>query len=296
VSLAIGIAGCGGWGVNIVRDLVALEASVLVADPDPSRRAAALGVGARDAVGRIDELASCAGYIVATPARSHRVTCAALLERGAPVFVEKPPGTGLADVEALAVLGVDRLFVMHKWRYHPGIVAMSKLVGDGIIGEPITLATTRTGPQPLPEDVDVTWHLAVHDVSIALDVLGSVPSVVDAEGRRTREGRLIRVDAMLGTGSVAHRLVAAAQHPTYRREIRCVGSEGTVVLPGPDSATLDVVRADGFTEQMLLADDLPLFGELGAFLAHCDGGPRPKSSMPDALAIARCLATIDATV
>jgi dTDP-4-dehydrorhamnose 3,5-epimerase len=26
VSLAIGVAGCGGWGVNIVRDLVALRA------------------------------------------------------------------------------------------------------------------------------------------------------------------------------------------------------------------------------------------------------------------------------
>jgi hypothetical protein len=42
-----------------------------------------------------------------------------------------------------------------------------------------------------------------------------------------------------------------------------------------------------------LADELPLARELAAFLAHCDGGPAPKSSMVDALGVARCLAAID---
>jgi predicted dehydrogenase len=300
VNIAIGVAGCGRWGANVVRDLLDLGATVFVADLDPARRDWARAAGARGAVGTVAELAAlaeCAGYVVVTPAGAHRTTCATLLERGVPVFVEKPPGRTLADVEALAALGADRLFVMHKWRYHPGVGALAALARDGALGAPIALVTTRTSPQPLPADVDVAWHLAVHDLAIALHVLGSVPQVEEARGRRDGDGRLVSLEAELRSEDGAeHHLAVAAEVPDYRREIRCVGSDATAVLTRPDAPALEVTRADGSTDFVPLAAELPLERELAAFLAHCDGGPAPTSSMTDALAIARCLAAIDERV
>jgi len=296
VSTTIGVAGCGRWGEHVVRDLVGLGAAVFVADPDPARRDVARSLGARATVADVSDLlevAECGGFVVVTPASEHRRICAAVLELGVPVFVEKPPGTSLADVEELAALGADRLFVMHKWRYHPGVLEIADLARDGVLGALHGLRTTRTGPQRLPDDVDVTWHLAVHDVAIALEILGSVPQVVAAVGERAGDGRLRRVEATLRAGpETEHRLVVAADAREYTREIQVVGSEATAVLVRPDAPTVDIVRADGSTEHRPLADDLPLRRELAAFVAYCQGGPAPKSSMVEALAIARCLAAI----
>jgi len=297
VSIVVGVAGCGRWGANVVRDLVGLGATVLVADPDPARRTWARDAGAHDTVADLDALADCAGYVVVTPAAAHRASCAVLLERGAPVFVEKPAGTSVADVEALAELGAGRLFVMHKWRYHPGVLALAALVRGGALGAPVTLVTTRTGPQALPADVDVTWHLAVHDLAIALEVLGSIPRVEHAEGARDGDGRLLRIEARLRTTDGAeHHLTVAAEDPVYGREIRCIGADATAVLTRPDAPALEVTRVDGATELVPLAAELPLVRELAAFLVYCEGGPVPKSSMTDALAIARGLVAIDERV
>jgi predicted dehydrogenase len=293
VSIEIGVAGCGRWGAHVVRDLVDLGASVLVAEPDPARRTWASQTGAAAVVATVGALPECAGYVVVTPASAHRVVCGALLERDAPVFVEKPPGTGLAEVEALAAAGGDRLFVMHKWRYHPGVVAMAGLARDGVFGSPLRLVTTRTGPEPLPDDVDVTWHLAVHDLAIALEVLGSVPQVDVAVARRTDDGRLGRVEATLRTEwGDEHCLTVAADDPDYEREVRCVGPERSAILSRPSAPALEVEQPDGTRELVPLADELPLARELAAFLEHCEGGPAPRSSMVEALAIARCLAAI----
>src|SRR5207248_872476 len=125
-------------------------------------------------------------------ARFHRDTCELLLERGAPVFVEKPPCTDVADVEALATMARNRLFVMHKWRYHPGIRALAELTVSGDLGTPVRLETTRTGPASLPSDVDVLWHLGTHDLSIAVEILDAVAPIREVHATRDSTGRITR--------------------------------------------------------------------------------------------------------
>ena len=61
------------------------------------------------------------GAVVATTTSTHARVVEELLERGVPVFCEKPL-TDDADAAArLAARAPDRLFVMDKWRYHPGV-------------------------------------------------------------------------------------------------------------------------------------------------------------------------------
>ena len=297
MNRSIGVVGCGRWGANVVRDLVALGAAVFVVDPDPGRREWARAQRVEAAVVEIDELPECDGYVVVTPASAHRTVCEALLDRGVPVAVEKPPCASLADVRALAALADGRLFVMHKWRYHPGVLAMGRLLADGALGAPVGLVTVRTGPERLPPDVDVAWHLAVHDLAIALELFGSVSRVRSADGELGPDGRLDRVHATLDNeAGVEHSLVAAAGVPDRVRAVRLVGSERTAVLARPDALALSVTGSGGAEEDVALPQQLPLERALAAFLVHCGGGPMPRSSASEALAICEQLAAISACV
>ena len=119
----LGLVGCGLWGKNILRDLRVLSAEVVVADPDPAARTAAEVQGART-VAALDALPEVEGVVVATPASTHAEVIDALLPRGIPIFIEKPFTLDLERARRLAAVAAERLFVMHVWRYHPGIEAL----------------------------------------------------------------------------------------------------------------------------------------------------------------------------
>jgi len=296
VSVRVGAVGCGQWGRNVVRDLVALGAIVYVADALGDGRTRAENLGAVATLSAADELPPCDGYVVATPAHAHRLVVEVLLPRGAPIFVEKPPCGDLEDVRALAALAPDRLFVMHKWRYHPGVLAIGEVAREGALGELRKLETTRTGPERLPPHVDVTWHLAVHDLSIALETLGSVPAARTAEGTVTTDGRIGRCNAVLRTDDgIEHVLTVAAGEPHQCRSIRLVGSHGWACLVGGYDDHVQVER-QGRVAVQAIAVELPLERELRAFLDHLRGGPAPKSTIGDALALCEELARIDALI
>jgi predicted dehydrogenase len=297
LNLSIGLVGCGRWGSNVLRDLRSLDVTVLVADSDAQSRAWARARGATVAVSTAEDLPECDGYVVVTPAGTHREVCENLLDRGAPVYVEKPPCTSVTDVESLIAHAHGRLVVMHKWRYHPGVLAIRELVARGALGEPTMLETTRIGPQTLPPDVEVTWHLVVHDLAIALELLESVPRVRTADGDLDRAGRLVRCRATLDTeAGVEHHLVAAAGERDNLRRVRLLGTDRTALLASPNATVVSVSARDGSEEAIALPSDMPLERELAAFVAHCNGGPAPKSSGADALTICEQLAVIDALV
>src|SRR5215831_2161391 len=122
-SAPVLLVGCGRWGRNILRDLVSLGRPAIVVDPSAeARQAAAPMARATHADLDIEEDVCC--VIVATPATRH----IGVIERAArwqrPIFVEKPLATRIEDAERALELAGDRLFVMDKWRYHPGVEAL----------------------------------------------------------------------------------------------------------------------------------------------------------------------------
>ena len=276
----------------MVRDLVSLSAEVMVADPDPSGRSRALEAGARASVASAEELpADCDGYIVVTPASTHRTVCEQLLTRGKPIFLEKPPCTNVLDLEVLAARS-DELYVMHKWRYHPGIKTLASLVASGRLGTPRTLETTRTGPEELPPDVDVLWHLGPHDLSIAVEILGALPPVRAVDARRDADGRISQCRVTMGGDGPSHEMtLAAGARPRVRRVV-VVGSEATAVLERPDAPALSVHHEHG-VEHVDISQAMPLAIELGAFLDYLDGGPPPASDAATALTILRHVTDIE---
>ena len=174
-ALEVGLVGCGNWGRHILRDLVALGCRTTVVARSQESRARAGEGGAVSVVETVADLPGVAGVVIATPSTTHAGLIEALLPRCVPVFIEKPFTNDAEAAARLAAAAPERLFVMDKWRYHPGVEALRDIARSEELGPPVGLRTTRVQWTASHADTDVAWHLAPHDVAIALKVLGAIP-------------------------------------------------------------------------------------------------------------------------
>jgi predicted dehydrogenase len=302
--LVVGLIGCGRWGRHILRDLRSLDCEVVVVAPSSSGRDRALEGGATLVVDRIDSLPSVAGIVVATPTITHAAVIEAALGKGVPVFTEKPMTGDYESAARLAELAPARLFVMDKWRYHPGIELLARIAQSGELGPVLGLHTTRTQWGSPHDDVDCIWTLAPHDLSIALEVLGSIPPVRSAIAESVR-GHPAGLYAILGDDPWMIMQVSS-RYPGYRRETRLHCRDGVAVLADSYSETVQIMRNTDFfemkpqIESRPISGEMPLLRELSAFVAHLRGGPPPRSSAAEGALIVntivklRALAGIDA--
>lgn len=278
----VGLAGCGRWGRHVLRDLNAIGCAVAVADPDPAARAAAELAGAL-ATSSVDKLPCSAGYVVATPTRTHARVASTLLARGAPVYVEKPLTASHEEALALTARAAGRLFVMHKWRYHDGVRRLGELARSGELGVIQGVQSSRLGWEGPHADVDPVWILAPHDLSIALEITGNLGVPRSAVLHRVG-GRTLGIQALLGTAPWFS-FEASAMHPVRRRELRVMGDEGVAVLSAADAQEILVMpRFDPARERPAPARRIPLppaqpplLLELQAFVGYLRGGPPPRS-------------------
>ena len=287
----IGLVGCGRWGSLILRDLRALGATVdvVVRCRDGDRDRDVLAMGARAVSGSIGDLAGVDGVVVATPSASHAEVLDVVLELGVPTFVEKPLTCDAVSARRLAEVAPDRLFVMDKWRYHPGVEALRDLLAEGRLGSLEGLRTVRVQWQNPHNDADCAWILLPHDLSIALEVVGEIPTPVGAVGW-TRDDELA---GLLGTlrfsdGAWMHVEVGITA-TTSNRRIEVIGSEATAVLAGgwEEEVLVQHAAADGslVEERLPASGGLPLLAELGCFVENLRGGRPPRSSASEGAAI-----------
>lgn len=290
--------GCGRWGVNVLRDLVALGADVTVVALDEQTAERAFERGATSCIG-VDDVAVLDrpdGVVVVTPASHHADAIRASAGFGVPIFTEKPLTHDVSEAERLVAELGDRLFVMHKWRWHPGIEAISALVTAGTIGRPVLLTCTRLGLDMHQDDVDAIDTLVPHDLSIAFGVLGRLPTRARGavgEPWPDRPGSWLGGHVLLRD---AHDDPAVALHfsgttAARLRRVEIVGDEGTAVLTGPSATEVEVVSA-GRRAAIPLDPVMPLEAELSDFLTHCAGGPPPRATAAEGLAVVQALATV----
>jgi predicted dehydrogenase len=291
MGLRVGLVGCGLWGRNILRDLQSEGAEVIVADPEPAARSRSLAEGASGAVRELDDLPDVDGLVVATPASTHASVLDRTVDRGVPVFVEKPMTTDPESAERLAARAAGRLFVMHVFRYHRGIEALAAIAASGDLGPVIALHSTRTHWGTPRGDVDSVWTLVPHDLSIVLAILGALPPP-RAAWAEVMAGRATGMVALLGgePGVVLH---ASARSPERRREVRLVCAQGIARLPDSESAELEVWR-DGAAapERRPFPHEPPLRRELRAFVAHLAGGPPPPTTAAEGARVVRAVAEL----
>lgn len=282
------LVGCGRWGSLICRDLVSLGVEVTVVAPTEGPRRNAAEHGARRVVDALADVGEVDGYVVAVPTDQHFVVVQQLLATNAPIFVEKPLTDQLDQARDLIAEAGDRIFVMDKWRYHPGILKLAELARSGELGEIQGIHTTRrqwASPHP---DVDAVWILMPHDLSIALEVLGEVPPVEAALGVADGDWFQSLVAKFAEPGKPWVVVDVGVGNDGFDRQIQVQGSNAVGVLSDGWADSIQVLREvpgsmDPQREIVPTPGELPLLAELRAFVEYLAGGPAPKSSGPEAL-------------
>ncbi|HEX5982599.1 MAG TPA: Gfo/Idh/MocA family oxidoreductase [Solirubrobacterales bacterium] len=286
------LLGCGRWGRHILRDLLSLGCEVpVVARSETSVERAREGK-ASEIVPEIAALGEVDGVVVATPTATHAEVVGEALELGVPVFVEKPLTNDVAAARGLAEAAPDRLFVMDKWRYHPGVLELARIARSGELGAPVGIHSRRVTLGHRYSDVNTVWIHAPHDIAIALEVLGEVPQPRSAVPELV-DGEIAGLTAILGDSPWLVVEVSAVA-PAHRRELRLVCEGGVAQLDGAEAGAVVVGRAGRIdahsVERRPIGDEMPLLAELRAFVEHLQGGPPPRSSAADAVAIVEAVA------
>ncbi|MGH0033044.1 MAG: Gfo/Idh/MocA family protein [Myxococcota bacterium] len=290
--------GCGRWGRNILRDLAALGARVTVVDPDAAAREHARDLAAETLASATDVTGPVDGYVVATPTDRHADVVDALLATGRPIYCEKPLTHDVERARRIAKHCTRRnLFVMEKWRYHPGVRALRELATSEELGPVRGLHSVRVQWSHPHTDVDAVWILAPHDLSIAETILGQVPEArfAVAEGARGSGAGMV---AGFGDDPWFVMEVSTLREQT-RREVRLVCERGIGVLDDPLADHVKLLRTDDRAgpcapERRAISTELPLLLELRAFLAYLDGGPEPLCDVDAAVASVERIARLRA--
>jgi predicted dehydrogenase len=291
-QLRVGLVGCGRWGRHILRDLNSLGCEVpVVARSEASRERAREG-GAASIIADVAALDGVDGVVVSTPTSTHAEVVEEALDLGVPVYVEKPLTADVASARRLTEAAPERLFVMDKWRYHPGVQELARIAQSGELGPVVGVHSRRVTLGHRYSDVNTVWIHAPHDLAIALEVLGQVPEPRHAVPELVG-GELAGLMAILGE-SPWMVLEVSTLAPGHRRELRLVCEGGVAQLDGGYAEHVVVGRAGGIHEDEVehrpVAGELPLLAELRAFVEHLQGGPPPLSSVDDALAIVEAVA------
>lgn len=187
----VGVVGCGYWGPNLVRNLRQLPDCDLKIMCDLSeRRLAHLcnlypGVeGATDFNAMLNGV-NLHAVVVATPVRFHFEMARAALLAGKHVLIEKPMATSVAECQELVALARQQglvLMVGHTFLYSPAVRKIKEIIDFGDIGELRYISARRLNLGLFQKDINVTWDLAPHDLSIILYVMDEVPHSVACYG------------------------------------------------------------------------------------------------------------------
>lgn len=294
----IGLVGCGNWGRLVLRDLVSLGCRVSVVAPSEATRKRALAEGAAAALDSVAKLPSVDGVLICVPSSLHARILDEVLPLGKPVFVEKPLTCDAASAERFAAAAPDRLFVMDKWRYHPGVEALAALARSGELGPVLGVRTRRLQWGTSHGDVNALWTLAPHDLAIALEILGTLPAPRAAVAE-VLDGVPVGMNAVLGTRPWVS-LEISTRSREHRREVQLQCEGGVAVLADGYSKELELYRGAPpeketkapAPERRPFSEEFPLLRELRAFVGHVEGGPPPRSSAADGARIVRLISEL----
>jgi len=285
----VGLLGCGRWGRNILRDLVACGCQVVVADPFPAARQDAVALGAIAALPAWDGRAV-DGLVIATPTATHALALEPFLAGATPVFVEKPLCADPGHARRIVREARCPLAVMEKWRYHPAIVRLAAIARGAELGAVIGLRTRRLQGAHAHGDVDALWTLAPHDLAIAREVLGAVPPLAASSREGGAAGAGVTA-LFAGDGRPWFALEVSAQRSRAERAVAlvCAGGSAWFHDAHPDALR---IRAGDEERVEALAGEPPLLAEIRAFVAWIAGGPAPKGALAEAVETVELIAAL----
>ncbi|HEV2171902.1 MAG TPA: Gfo/Idh/MocA family oxidoreductase, partial [Candidatus Binatus sp.] len=125
------------------------------------------------------------GIVVATPVGTHYAMARRALEAGKSVLVEKPLATSTEEANELVRIATERklvLMVGHTFEYSAPVLKMHDIIESGELGDVFYISSVRANLGLFQRDVNVTWDLATHDISIIINLMGGrMPEAVSCQ-------------------------------------------------------------------------------------------------------------------
>ncbi len=190
-KLNIGVVGCGYWGPNLIRNFRALGDCRLkvMCDLDQNRlnhlRKLYPEIEGSTDYKHLLNGAGLDAIVIATAVRTHHPLAKAALLAGKHVFLEKPLAASSAESEELVAIARQKgltLMVGHTFLYSSPVRKIKEIVDRGDIGEIRYINARRLNLGLYQKDINVTWDLAPHDISIVQYILDEMPLSVNCQG------------------------------------------------------------------------------------------------------------------
>ena len=245
------MAGCGYWGPNLIRNLVSLPEcrAKWACDVDPKRvsHMKQLYPGI-DTTSDFEDLVNdpeVDAVVIATPVHLHSKMAKKSLLAGKHTFVEKPMALSAAECHELielAAMNRRTLMVGHTFIYSAPVRRIKEIIDAGDIGTVQYISSRRLNLGLFQKDINVTWDLAPHDISIILYLLGKVPISVNCQGTANVNKGIEDVTNMslnFANGGFAT-IHSSWLDPNKMREMIIVGSKRMIVYD--DNEPLEKIK------------------------------------------------------
>lgn len=265
--VTIGVVGCGYWGPQLIRNLVAVTGFDLVGVAD--RRRPRLDY-VREHFPAVTPMANhrelidsdVDAIVLATPIHTHFELAREALLAGKHVLVEKPLATRAEDALELHRIAEDvgmTLMVGHTFVYNPAVEELRRIVSSGQLGQVLYADCARLNLGLFQPHVNVIWDLAPHDISILLYVLGRRPLAVAARGHTCVHPGLVDVAhvEMMLEGGLSATIRVSWLDPAKVRRTTIVGDKQMVVFN--DVPAAEKIRIYDKSVSTSAPDDLGAF-------------------------------------
>src|SRR3989304_10130481 len=238
--LNIAVAGCGYWAPNLIRNFSSLPDCRVkqVCDTDENRlkhmKKLYPSVGTTKQYEDLVNDKELDAIVVATPVHLHHELAKKSLLAGKHTFIEKPMAASSADCEELVSLAAKKnltLMVGHTFIYSTPVRKIKEVVDSGEIGDVQYISSRRLNLGLFQKDINVTWDLAPHDISIILYLIGRPPASVNRQGKAHVNPCIEDVTNMSlnfdnGGFAIIH---SSCLDPNKGREMTIVGSKKMMV-------------------------------------------------------------------
>ena len=236
----VGVVGCGYWGPNLIRNFNNVEGAQVktVCDLDQGRLDHMQRLYPSVATTRkyddllqdpdIDVIA------IAAPVHLHHELGTRSLDAGKHTFIEKPMAVSSEQCQSLIDLAEEKgcvLMVGHTFIYTSEVRKIRQILRSGDLGDVLYIASRRLNLGLFQKDINVTWDLAPHDISIILYLLDETPLSVNCQGKAHVSPGIEDVTNMslnFANGRFAT-IMSSWLDPNKVREMTIVGSKRMLV-------------------------------------------------------------------
>jgi len=223
------LVGAGYWGSKLLENLKKFKVTAQVIDIRNGQT--------------IDDITTLDPVMLATPLWQHHKQTIKLLKRGHDVYVEKPmaeTASQIADIQQHLQSG-QLLMVGHLFVHHPQMHEIHNLISQGQIGQLKHITSRRLNWGIYQTKTDPLLSLAVHDISILLQVC-STPVITQAQAWNYSSGpQLDRVCFNGYDGEVTFDIDVSWHWPVRTRQTVFIGSQGQIVWD-QDANTVTVIK------------------------------------------------------